>query len=666
MRRPKSAIALALLVMTSVKPADASLFGKDKVQPAPTWAVDAAKIATPATAKNSEAVILSDEDLLTIDDKGRAVERERLVTRILKPQGRNDWGVCHASYDVDEKINYLRVWTILPDGKQLQAMEADFHEIGFNQDSVLLVTEKARYAVAPGADPGAVVICESEVQLRSYIDEKMWTFQYSIPVVNEALEVDLPPGRHHAESWHHYEAAKGMEMGPNRWRWELAQVPALDLRKTADAPDWMALAGRMSVLWGDAAVKGADNQWRAIGQWVDQLEAHRPDPTPAITAETLKLIEGAPDYYQKLNKITDYIQKNIRYFVIERGIGGHQAHPAGDIFRYRYGDCKDKTTLLISMLEVAGIHAYYVPVDHRRGFVDPALPSAFGDHMITAIEVPADVHDDRLQAIVKASNGKRYLIFDPTDERTPVGSLESSLQGSYGLLVVGAESQIVQLPILQPDASGANRVGAFKLAADGSITGAVDTTRRGAEGGAIRMRLKRNDEKDLRQDLERSLGEDIPGVTLDTYKYAEPDPLDKPVTLHYEVTAHQYGKQVGPLMLVRPRVVASYARPVSRDPRTVPIDLQATGHWHDSFDIAIPDGYVVDDMPTPVSLDTDFASYHSTVSAPESGKGKVLHYERDYIVKQLELPAEKQPDYLHLQGIIGSDEKATVVLKKLQ
>ena len=46
-----------------------------------------------------------------------------------------------------------------------------------------------------------------------------------------------------------------------------------------------------------------------------------------------------------------------------RGIGGWQANHAADIFRNRYGDCKDKTTLLIAMLHVAGIDAYYVPVD---------------------------------------------------------------------------------------------------------------------------------------------------------------------------------------------------------------------------------------------------------------------------------------------------------------
>ncbi len=75
---------------------------------------------------------------------------------------------------------------------------------------------------------------------------------------------------------------------------------------------------RMSVQWGDAAVEGTEVQWRAIGAWVSKLEADRPEPSPEITAQTeKKLIAGAPDFYTKLSRITEDIQKNIRYFIVD-------------------------------------------------------------------------------------------------------------------------------------------------------------------------------------------------------------------------------------------------------------------------------------------------------------------------------------------------------------
>src|SRR5208337_2487398 len=111
-----------------------------------------------------------------------------------------------------------------------------------------------------------------------------------------------------------------------------------------------------------------------------------------------------------------------------------------------------KTTLLIAMSQAVGIEAFYVPVDDRRGVVDPNAPSLVGNHMITAIEIPAGVNDPRLMAVAKGSDGKRYLIFDPTNERTPVGNLPSYLQGSYGILAAGPSSQLIALPVLDPGA----------------------------------------------------------------------------------------------------------------------------------------------------------------------------------------------------------------------
>src|ERR1700742_911010 len=81
------------------------VWAKEKSMPVPDWALEAAKTATPvvAAATNAPAVILSDEYLVTVDDQNRAVERERYVVRILKPQGR-DYAHCAAFYDVDSKL----------------------------------------------------------------------------------------------------------------------------------------------------------------------------------------------------------------------------------------------------------------------------------------------------------------------------------------------------------------------------------------------------------------------------------------------------------------------------------------------------------------------------------------------------------------------------------
>ncbi len=636
---------------------------RDKAQPAPQWALDAAKTPTPATVGDASAVILFDEYLVTVDEQNHAVERQHFAVRILKPQGRKE-SHCIAESDKDQKLNYFRSWTIAPDGKQFQAMETDFKDAGSYEDRDMQSSDRFRIVNPPGSDPGSVVVCEMEVHLRPYINEEIWQIQYSIPVVDEVLELVLPAGGRFAESWSRITPVKPIEIGPNHLRWEVKDMAALDLENLHATPPEEALAARMSVQWGESAIKGVDNQWRAIGQWGEKLQEHRPDPTPEITAKAMELTAGAPDLYTKLSQITSYIQKNIRYFIVMKGIGGLQSHFSADIFRNRYGDCKDKTTLLISMLQATGVHAYYLHVDSERGTIDPTAPSLIGNHMITAIELPEGNNDQRLVARVKATNGKTLLIFDPTDEVTPVGLIRGQLQGAYGNIFNGADSQVLQMPVLPPDVAGMIRKGTFTLSAEGALTGDIAEGFMGDEAMQERSFIKDNDAKDIHQKLESSLGSDLPGLTFKGYEFHQAEDLDKPLNLDLHFSAANYAHVAGSLLLLRPRVYGSHARSVpdvmEGKPRAYAIELGHPGRWRDSFDIALPEGYKVDETPDPVNVDVGFASYRSLVSA----KDNQLHYEREYVVRDVEIPASKAADFRKLENAIFADEKGTAVLKK--
>ena len=62
----------------------------------------------------------------------------------------------------------------------------------------------------------------------------------------------------------------------------------------------------------------------------------------------------------------------------------------------------------------------------------------------------------------------------------------------------------------------------------------------------------------------------------------------------------------------------------------------------------------------PVTIDEDFASYHSSITA----KANQLHYEREYIVRRVQILADRALAFRKLQGSIMADEKGTAVLKK--
>ncbi len=354
------------------------------------------------------------------------------------------------------------------------------------------------------------------------------------------------------------------------------------------------------------------------------------------------------------------MQQQIRYVGIEIGIGGYIPHTAEEVYRNRYGDCKDKVTLLISMLNAVGVRATWVMVDTDRGVVDPTVPSLIGDHMIAAIEIPSGYQNPALKAVVTTKTGKRYLIFDPTNPYVPIDLLPTYLQGGTGLLLAGANSQAITLPVLNPDSDTVDRTASFTLGVDGSLTGDVTVKRVGASSDDLRRWFAMSSARDKQQSLENSLRSDFSSFQASDEQVKNASSLNQQLILHYHVTASSYAKNAGNLLLVRPRVVGSDAFHIEDGPRRYPIEFSSTGDWRDTFDIKIPAGYTVDDLPDPVNVDTPFTSYHSDVKAD----GGVLRYSREYTVKKLELDAHQYPALRKFESEIYTDENRDAVLKK--
>jgi hypothetical protein len=242
--------------------------------------------------------------------------------------------------------------------------------------------------------------------------------------------------------------------------------------------------------------------------------------------------------------------------------------------------------------------------------------------------------------------------------------IRGELQGAYGNLAEGADSLVLQMPVLAPQSASLNRKGSFVLAADGTLAGDITDVFTGVDAAWERGLLKEADTKEVHDYLEEHLSSDLPSVDFKGYEFHETGELDQPVTLDEHVSDASYAHAAGPLLLLRPRVVGDDAHSVpevmENKTRKYPIEIGHPGDWRDSFDITLPPGYVVDETPDPVDVDTDFASYHSSTTA----KGNVLHYERDYVVRQVEIPPEKAAEFRKLESAILFDEKSAAVLKK--
>ncbi len=625
----------------------------------PDWVRSAAAMRFPAYPPETDAVVLLDDITYSVATDGHAIERRRRVVRILRPQGRNE-GLVYVPFDRDTKIANLHVWSVGPDGHEYALKDNEIIERGFGEGQ-LFVDDKAKIASPPGRDPGGTIAYEYEQHAYPYLTEKTWFFQENIPHLSESFTLELPPGYTYGTVWAHHREERSVDLENGRSRWQMNEVSGIDLDQVPMSPSALALSGRMSVHYsGPGIAVHTEGNWKSIGEWYAALSKDRLLASPDTAAKALQLAGDHTDFYDKVEPIAEFVQQQVRYFVIEMGIGGYQPHFAGDTFRNRYGDCKDKATLLSAMLSSVGVHSALMMVDHRRGVVDPDAPSIVGDHMIAAIEIPAGYNSPKLRSVVTSNSGRRYLIFDPTWEKTAFGQLEHNLQGGYGILMEGAESQVIQLPVLSPELNRVRRSASFHLSPDGSLNGTVTEKRFGDLSERQRDLYLSGSAKDQAESLDRVLARDLPAFTVSEVKTADAALLNKDLTTTYTIRADRFAKSVGPLLMLRPRVLGTEDLYPDRRPRHTPIDLKETLRASDDFDIELPAGYTVDELPDPVKLDVGFASYESSSKFHDN----VLHYTRTYTVRQVSLPAERYADVQKLAGVIAADEQTSAILKK--
>jgi hypothetical protein len=655
--RPALAGALFAIVFLVFAPQ-----GLAKSESVPDWVRAAAAQSIPHYPPETNAVVLLDDLTYTVGADGKAVEQHRRAVKILRPKGRNEANI-HVEFDKDTKILSMHVWSIGPDGHEYAMKDSEYADVGSAgmQGAFEFEDDKYRIARAPAADPGSIIAFEYEQRVRPYSSEKTWFFQEDIPSLSQSFTLALPPGYKYGTVWAHHPPAEAADLESQRWRWEMKQVPGIDLDRVPLSPSVWALAGRMTVHYsGPGSSAATDGTWRGVGEWYEALTKDRLLPSPEIAAKAQELAAGKSDFYDKTEAIAEFVQKQVRYVAIEVGIGGYQPHAAADVFRNRYGDCKDKATLVSAMLSAVGIHSALMMVDTGRGVVDPDAPSLVGNHMIAAIEVPKEYASPKLRSVVMAKNGHTYLIFDPTWETTPFGQLEHELQGSYGILMEGADSQAIQLPVLDPALNAVHRTASFHLDPDGVLKGTVTEKRFGDVSDYRREIYGQGDAKQQREMLDHALARDFTDFSAADVKVENVNSLNQDLTLSYSVSAERYAKASGPLLLVRPRVLGRVDFEVDRKPRSVPIDLGETMQATDDDSIELPAGYAVDELPDPVRLDLGFAVYQSAVEL----KGSTLHYTRSYTVRQIVLPAERYADLQKLAAAIAADEESRAVLKK--
>jgi tetratricopeptide (TPR) repeat protein len=306
----------------------------------------------------------------------------------------------------------------------------------------------------------------------------------------------------------------------------------------------------------------------------------------------------------------------------------------------QYGDCKDKHTLLASLLDAAGIKAYPALINSSRE-LDPDVPSPMQfDHVITAVP-----------------QGRDYLWLDTTAEVAPFRYLMSALLDKQALLMpTDQPSRLVTTPSDLPFKPLRTFSIDAKLDDTGTLEGKIEQSIRGEDTEVMLRKTFRSAPlqqwKDLVQRVSYASG--FSGEVSDV-SVSAPEKTDEPWHVSYTYKRKDYpdwaNHRLSPPL-------PPMAMPADRDNETrptVPVWLGPVNEIDVRSQVELPKGYTPV-LPTAVNLIEDFAEYHATFGIKE---GKFIT-ERHLIAKLPEIPVNEYERYKKFRKAIEDDHNAYV------
>jgi hypothetical protein len=237
--------------------------------------------------------------------------------------------------------------------------------------------------------------------------------------------------------------------------------------------------------------------WAQVGNWYQDYITNQYDVNDSIKTKITELTKDDSTKDEKIESIYNYITSNIRYIGMQFGESGYKPYSAIEIFENKYGVCKEKGTLLISMLRAIDVEAVPVLINRGSGKIDEEFitPSQF-NHFIVYLP-------------------EKDLFLDPTSDGTMFGILP----GDQGKLVLLPETnELVTTPIQASEVNRSNIDQVIKLKDDKKADIQFSLSAKGLQALSIKSLFKQLDKKQYELVLDQIFTESFSDYDLHDYE----------------------------------------------------------------------------------------------------------------------------------------------------
>jgi hypothetical protein len=647
--------ALAALGLLALVPAVAA-------DDAPPWLREAAAAATPALEPSVRALVLKDEALVQVAEDGAITTSRRRAVRVLTRDGRRE-ADCHVVYPAGTtRVKDMRGFVLWPGGEVTKQGKQSVVDLALASGDLYNDVRVRVISASDEVRPGAVFGCETVHEDKSVFTQLDWPFQDELPVVASALSLSLPVGWSATGIVYNHARQEPVIAGRSL-RWELRDLPPIESEPARPALTSIAPWLAVSLVPPAGARPGIGRTfagWPDVALWLSQLADPQTAVSPELASRASELTRDSATEYERIRAIGRYAQA-VKYVSIQTGVGrggGYRPHAAAEVLVKGYGDCKDKTNLMRTLLKAVGIEAYPVAVfagDRERVREDWPSPQQF-NHAIIAVRLKEALDLPAASAVPRLGP---VLFFDPTDEHTPVGLLPQHEEGSLALLVSAEHGALLSLPTSPPETNRVERRLELALAEDGTVSGTVEEVAVGHAAARYRRDQEAGAAGGYREQMEAWVAKSGPGARLGALDLT-PQPPDA-VRLALDFTTPAYAKAMrGRLLVVKARVLPGRNRVnLFETSRKYPVVLDAQA-FEERMRMKLPEGFVVDELPRP----SQGRSAYGEHSASCEVKDGYLSCRRSMKVSAAVIPVEQYAEARNFFAWVNTDGEPLVLSRQ--
>ncbi|MDH4272994.1 MAG: transglutaminase-like domain-containing protein, partial [Candidatus Aminicenantes bacterium] len=373
-------------------------------------------------------------------------------------------------------------------------------------------------------------------------------------------------------------------------------------------------------------------------------------PTRQVKEFTETLIKGTSGRNGRTEKIFSFVAKDVRSVRFSFGEGGFEVHAAETVLKNRYGDWKDKSALLVAMLEAAGIEAYPVLVHSR------AVPPEE--------DVPTLAQFDAVLVAVDRGGKEGPLFLNPFADDSLFGYFREG-RGSRGLAVKPAAVEFVPVRCLPGAESALQSEIAAEIGTDGAIKGKITMELSGLFDQRGRQQLKDMTAKELEVFYKESvnrIGEDAAALKNEL---SDPKDLTQKLKLSQEFSAQDFAFFQGPIMLIHlPPVPYAFAEVPSPSlaKRRYPFRLPGEAEVRSVVVLEVPAEFQPLYLPTGFSFENDYGNFSFTVSYEPARSSVVI--KKMLVFKKKDIALDQYDEFKNIMDSFGITKNNLVLLEK--